>query len=435
MKILYSYLLVILSCFTGIYQTRAQSLYFPPLTGNEWATLSPDSLGWCQDKIEELYDYLDEKNTKAFIVLKNGKIVLEKYFGTFTADSTWYWASAGKSLTSFLVGIAQQEGFLDIDDATSVYLGEAWTSLTRDKEQLIKIRNQLSMNSGLDDLIPNRDCTLPECLLYRSDAGQRWAYHNAPYTLLDQVIESATQRNLNQYIFQKLTLTTGISGLYIPIEFNNVFFSRVRSMARFGLLMLNNGKWNNTPILTDSTFFHEMTNSSQELNPAYGYLWWLNGKSFFKVPGLQINFPGFLSPNAPADMYAALGKNGQFLNVVPSQNMVFVRMGNSPGDDVPFLYNDSIWQYINELNCTLPDKKTEVAEKNFKLFPQPATENLNFERTGYTGNVSYQVFDINGQPVISGFESPVDIKNLTPGMYFIEIRFLDGSIRKVWIKQ
>src|SRR5262245_52854379 len=100
--------------------------YFPPLTGSTWDTLSPSALGWCPDRIDSLYDFLEEKNTKGFIVLKDGRIVLEKYFGTFTQDSAWYWASAGKTLTAFLIGQAQEQGFFDIDDSTSQYLGAGW---------------------------------------------------------------------------------------------------------------------------------------------------------------------------------------------------------------------------------------------------------------------------------------------------------------------
>ena len=103
MKYITSAILIVLS-----FGTKAQSLYFPPINGNEWQTLSPASLGWCEERIDSLYDVLEENNTKAFIVLKDGKIILEKYFGTFQQDSVWYWASAGKSLTACLVGIAQQ---------------------------------------------------------------------------------------------------------------------------------------------------------------------------------------------------------------------------------------------------------------------------------------------------------------------------------------
>ena len=103
--------------FTNSGRWKAQALYFPPINGSEtWDTLSPAALGWCTNKIDSLYNYLQQENTKGFMVLKDGKIVLEKYFGTFTKDSAWYWASAGKTLTSFLIGQAQEEGFLKITD-------------------------------------------------------------------------------------------------------------------------------------------------------------------------------------------------------------------------------------------------------------------------------------------------------------------------------
>jgi len=104
--------------------TNAQNLYFPPVNNNAyWDTVSPASLGWCTNKIDTLYNYLQQENSRAFIVLKDGKIVLEKYFGSFTKDSLWYWASAGKTLTSFLIGKAQEDGLLSINDTTSKYLG------------------------------------------------------------------------------------------------------------------------------------------------------------------------------------------------------------------------------------------------------------------------------------------------------------------------
>ncbi|MFY7946628.1 MAG: serine hydrolase, partial [Bacteroidia bacterium] len=79
----------------------SQSLYYPSTT---WQTTDPSSLGWCTSEIDSLYAFLQKGDSKAFVLLKDGKIVLEKYFGTFTQDSLWYWASAGKTLTAFAVG-------------------------------------------------------------------------------------------------------------------------------------------------------------------------------------------------------------------------------------------------------------------------------------------------------------------------------------------
>ncbi len=185
------------------FNVNAQSLYFPPITGNTWDTISPQSLGYCQPKIDSLYAFLDTNDTKAFILLKDGKIVLEKYFGTHTQNSPWQWASAGKTITSFMVGIAQQEGHLSIGDTTSTYLGQGWTDCTLVQEEKITIHHQLTMTSGLDDGVADPFCTLDSCLIYKADPGTRWAYHNGPYTLLDSVIENATGQTLNSYTKMK----------------------------------------------------------------------------------------------------------------------------------------------------------------------------------------------------------------------------------------
>jgi hypothetical protein len=68
------------------------------------------------------------------------------------------------------------------------------------------------------------------------------------------------------------------------------------------------------------------------------------------TPGSQSIFPGSISPSAPADMYAAMGKNGQLINVVPSLGMVVIRMGDNPDQSfVPYAFQDQMWERINEL--------------------------------------------------------------------------------------
>jgi len=310
-------------------------LYFPPVGGSEWQTITPSSLGWNESQLNDLYNYLQQIGTKAFIILKNGKIVSERYFGTFTADSSWYWASAGKTITAMLVGIAQQEGLLNVNNKSSQYLGTGWSSLPLAKENLITVRHHLTMTTGLDDaVIPDNDCTLPSCLVYKADAGTRWAYHNAPYTLLDKVVENASGNTYNNYFQQKIRNPIGMNGLWFAGSgFNNIYYSNARSMARFGLLMLNKGKWDQTSIISDSNYFNAQTNTSQNINLSYGYLTWLNGKTSLMLPTLQTVFPGMMTPNAPTDMFAALGKNDQKLYVVPSQKLVVIRMGESAGNN------------------------------------------------------------------------------------------------------
>lgn len=418
------------TCFVG---ANAQPLYFPPLTGTSWDTMTPQSLNWCQNKIDSLYNFLDTNNTKAFILLKDGKIVLEKYFGTHTQTTPWQWASAGKTITSFMTGIAQQEGYLSISDTTSDYLGLGWTSCTPQQEEQITIRHQLAMTSGLDDGVTDPYCTLNTCLEYEADAGTRWAYHNGPYTLLDSVIENATGVTLNSYTTQKLKNPTGMTGAFVQVGYNNVFFSTARSMARFGLLILNQGNWDGNQIMTDTAYFNQMVNTSQQLNLSYGYLWWLNGKPSFMIPGLQNVFNGTLCPNAPSDMIAAMGKDGQFLDVVSSQNMVWVRMGEAPDSTlpVPFLLNDEIWAHINALECSSTGLG-EVMDNNsdlVQIFPNPAIDRITIVSSRVISRVD--ILSAQGQLLKSvnadGKELGLPIQDLPAGQYLIKANLQNGS--------
>lgn len=404
--------------------SKSQSLYFPPLAGNTWDTISPATLGWCQPRIDSLYDFLESRNSKAFIVLKDGKIVLEKYFGTFTQDSLWYWASAGKTITAVAIGIAQQEGLLNINNLSSQYLGVGFSSAPLEKENLITVRNQLTMTSGFDDGVPDNDCTLDTCLVYLADAGTRWAYHNAPYTKLDGVVENASGLTLNQYVNQKISLPIGMGGTFMQFGYNNVYLSKTRGLARFGLLMLNRGVWNNNAILSDTSYFNQMTNTSQQINKSYGYLWWLNGKESYMLPGSQTVFNGSAQPNAPDDMYSALGKNGQIINVVPSQNLVMVRIGNIPQSVfVPNYFNDEIWQKFNQLNCSTTES-TNKSKNLILLYPNPSSKELFIDNLEL--NSTIEIYNTLGELIYNELNTSsncrINLENHNSGVYFIKIK-------------
>ncbi len=432
-------LLLTIISLTSLFQTtKAQSLYFPPLSSTApWDTISPSSLGWCLNEIDTLYDYLQQQDTKGFIVLKDGKIVLEKYFGTFTKDSLWYWVSAGKTITSFLVGKAKEENYLSITDTSSTYLSAGWTNCTSTQENKIKIRNQLTMTSGLDDDIPDNHCTIDTCLNYLADAGTRWAYHNAPYTLLESVLTTATAQTINTYTYNKLKLKTGMTGAWTFVDYDNVFFSKVRSMARFGLLMQNNCIWNTDTLLYDTTYIHQMTNTSQSLNLSYGYLWWLNGKSSFMVPTSQVVFSGSYAPAAPNDMFAGLGKNGQIVSISKSAGLVVIRMGNQVSSgEVPTQFCNSIWEKLNAVMCNGTSiNETNSKTKEISIFPNPANTEINIVLPA-NENAQIEISTAMGQVIIKDQnKNTIDISNLTNGLYFISVKQGQQSYTQKLIKQ
>lgn len=342
-------LLSISSCSKNddvVQPTTSESLYFPSNINSIWETKTPSSLGWNQNAVEPLKDFLSQKNTKSFMILVNGRIVMEEYFNGHSANTTWEWNSAGKTLVTTTTGIAQQEGLLSINNKASDYLGTEWTSMPLAKENLISVRHLLTMTTGNDD---TKQYVIKPNLTYVADAGTRWAYSNIFQKLTD-VVANASNKTFETYFNEKLKSKIGMDGFWNFGTIFTIYHSTTRSMARFGLMALNNGKWNNEQIINE-TFFNESIATSQNINPSYGYLWWLNGKTSFMIPGEQTVYQGYLVPNAPADMYSAMGANDQRIYVIPSKKMVVIRMGDASDPANPNFavsgFDNELWGKIN----------------------------------------------------------------------------------------
>ncbi len=338
--------LLLSGCSSDEEPSMEESMYFPATTGTDWETKSPSSLGWNQNALQPLKDYLLEKNSKSFMILVNGRIVMEEYFDGHTSTASWPWNSAGKTLVTATTGIAQQEGLLHINTKVAQYLGTGWTSEPLEKENLITSRHLLTMTSGIND---ESDFIVKANLTYLKDAGVRWSYHNVFQKLMD-VVAAASNQDFESYFNTKMKNKIGMDGSWNNGIVFKIYNSNTRSMARFGLLALNKGKWKEDQIINES-FFNESISTSQNINPAYGYLWWLNGKTSYMVPGGQTVYEGLLVPSAPADMYAAMGADDQRIYVIPSKNMVVIRMGDASDPANPNFalsgFDDALWQKIN----------------------------------------------------------------------------------------
>ena len=399
---------------------QTSSLYFPPLTGSTWATTTPASLGWCQPQLDSLLAFAGRKGSKSLLLLKDGRMVVEQYYGTYTADSAWYWASAGKSLTATLVGLARQDGLLNLTDSTSKYLGR-WTSATRPQQRQIQLLHQLTMSTGLNDLPPapcDNESTTPTCLLYLAPPATRWAYHTGAYRTLQNVLAQASgAASITAYTSQRLGTRIGMAGQWA----NNIFYSKARGMARFGLFILARGSWNGTQIL-DTAYFRRMTTPSQALNRSYGYLWWLNGQASYRLPGSQATQPGPLIPSAPADLIAALGKNDQKLYVVPSLGLVVVRQGNSAGASrqAASSFDTELWTKIMAAFCRLTAAAAATEAAGFLAFPNPATETLTLRQPAQTAG-RVRLLDALGREVRQQAALPTEttlsVAALVSGLY------------------
>jgi CubicO group peptidase (beta-lactamase class C family) len=341
--------------------THAQSpsgFYFPPdpKVSMDWVNIDPSTLGWNQGALQELLEWLPTQDTRAFIVLKDGKIVVEEYWGAkltgtggMDQNAYWYWESAGNVITATLVGIAQQEKLLSIKDRTQLYLGEGWTSMPLAKEKNIRLVHHLNFTTGINDKVKNQEDVSPQNLDYLVEPGTRWAYHNATYSLMERALVKATGQDQEAYFKRKIADRIGMKGIWQRAGQKQSFYSDARSFARFGLLLLAKGNWSGDQ-LWSGPYFAEMTQPSQKSNKSFGYYFWLNGQEGYQLPGGAATYSGSFIPSGPRDMYMSIGKNGQLLMVVPSKNLVIVRMGGAPGDlPVPYLLIRQFWDKMSEV--------------------------------------------------------------------------------------
>jgi hypothetical protein len=175
-----------------------------------------------------------------------------------------------------------------------------------------------------------------------------------------------------------------------------------------------------------------MVSTSQNLNEAYGYLWWLNGSDSYMLPGSQFVFPGLLTPDAPADMFSAMGKNGQILNVVPSQNITVIRMGEAPTNEiffVPNVYNNTIWQYLNGVICEDVSVNDVDQSNEIEVFPNPTSDIIRIN--GINSNTQIQIFDSVGKNVLSvKGQNSISLSELSNGMYTLIIQDKNETIVK-----
>ncbi|MBK8626606.1 MAG: T9SS type A sorting domain-containing protein [Saprospiraceae bacterium] len=140
-----------------------------------------------------------------------------------------------------------------------------------------------------------------------------------------------------------------------------------------------------------------------------------------------------VQPNAPKDMFSALGKNGQFINVIPSQNMVWIRMGENPDSaEVPFLFNDDIWKYINDLSCVSSSTDPfESINHKFKIYPNPTIDHLEVKRMDGESKITRcEIRDQLGRLLFeedhNGGAFQINTEPLNKGMYFL-VLFSDNK--------
>jgi CubicO group peptidase (beta-lactamase class C family) len=323
--------------------------------GDEWATVDRSDAGFDAAGLTRLADTAAAANSTCLVVTRGGELVDEHYWRDMTPDSPREAFSVTKSITSTLVGIAQDQGLLDIAEPAADYIPE-WSGTDA---AAVSVENLLSNNSGRHwDLntdyvrmaIGAPDKTAFAVGLAQDTApGEVWAYNNSAIQTLSAVLEAATGADPVDFARTQIFEPLGMrhSALGTDAAGNALTYAGLqttcRDLARFGYLMLRDGVWDGEQVVSSEYVAQATGESSTPLNAAYGWLWWLNHKGPIGSPTLATTgvedapiADGQLVPGAPDDVFWALGFNNQIVAVIPSEDIVAVRMGPRPPTEAPF---------------------------------------------------------------------------------------------------
>lgn len=268
------------------------------------------------------------KRTRAVVVLYKNKLLTEKYDTGFTKDSKILGWSMTKSITSSAFGVLARQGKIDIYKPAPV---AEWQN---DERKNITINDLLHMNSGLEwEENYNTICDATKMLFLAEDMGKvqldkpaqfkpntHWNYSSGTTNLLSLILKRQfkTQQEYLDFWYSAVIDKIGMNSMIVEQDMSGTFvgssyaWATPRDWSKFGLLYLNKGNWNGEQILDESwvEYTATPTNTSEG---RYGAQFWLNAGGKF--------------PDAPRDMFYCNGYQGQMVAIIPSLDMVIVRMG------------------------------------------------------------------------------------------------------------
>lgn len=295
---------------------------------------------------EKLRKTNEELETVAFLVIKNDSILFEEYAENYGPDSKTNSFSIAKSITSALLGKVIDDGFIKsldqpvgdfysqfensgmtVGDLSSMASGLNW-------EESYSSPFSVTARSYYDDDIAETILGLKVI----ETPGEKFKYLSGNTQLLAMVIEKATGKKLSDYLAESFWKPMGAEqpALWqLDDEENQLakayccLASNARDFARFGKLYKDFGKWNGTQLL-DSTFVAKSIGPRFAESPEYGYGFWLSdhlGKTIFAMRGIL----------------------GQYVIVVPEDDLIIVRLGHQRGKRTEKPFTEDFYVFVDEV--------------------------------------------------------------------------------------
>jgi len=327
----------------------------------DWPISTPEAQGMNPEKLAELTELIRAgerfPRIHALLIVRHGCLVVEEYFHNWQADQIHTLQSVSKSFTSALVGIAIARGeFKGVDEKILDFFPDMKEIANMDERKAsIRLKDLLTMRSGTDYHEKGTDA--PHWQLNKlargwdkfyldrpmiHPPGTEYLYDSGGVILISSMLKNRTGMHAAEYAERYLFKPLGIENKFWVQNLEGHahtgggLYLTSRDAAKFGLLYLQNGRWNNRQIVP-AEWIRESLQTHVDLTvpgqppSGYGYLWWI----------LASDPRG----NGRQSIYAARGRGGQFIFIIPEHDMVVVVFGDTQtaadqNKPIEFLYDN-----------------------------------------------------------------------------------------------
>lgn len=271
--------------------------------------------------------------TRAVVIFYKGELIAEKYGQGITSATPLLGWSMTKSVTNAMIGLLVKSGKIDIYKPAPI---EQWQENAR---RTITIDHLLRMSSGLDfEENYGQPSDATKMLFRKKGAGeyalrskvkvspdQEWYYSSGTSNILQEIIRRKFIGRHQDYLlfphlnlFQKIGMKSAViepdaSGTYVGSSF---MYATGRDWAKFGQLYIQDGVWNGERLLPEGWVKYSATTTPNS-EGSYGAHFWLEHKD----------------KSFPQDAFMALGFEAQSITIIPSKELVIVRLGCTPNED------------------------------------------------------------------------------------------------------
>ena len=327
------YILPVFVVLISFYSYSNASVTTYPTEG--WQISTPEEQGIRSQMLAEMMEHIQKSsfNIDSILIVRNGYVVLDAYFYPYSSGQKHIIRSCTKSITSALIGIAIDKGYIqNVDQPIMDFFPDKAFANMDDLKKSITLENLLMMASGLKcrdsylyrwaglyEMRNSNDWAQYVLDLPMADTpGEKFEYCNGVSYLLSVIIQNTTKMRTLDFARKHLFGPLGIidvdwetSPQSIDLGYGGMWL-KPHDMAKFGWLYLNKGRWGNKQILP-SAWVEVSTLGHIDATPfdQYGYQWWVDSAGF----------------------YMAVGYKGQFVFVVPGKNIVVVFTSELPDRD------------------------------------------------------------------------------------------------------